>query len=106
MAGVLLRSAPFRWAPTGDRASSIADPARGAASRVTIRWGEYESAPIIAVSLRYDPPNWGKSRPFFEIGTALSPYIDATYTRYYTNGLTPARGSGRRSIGRSRSSDA
>ena len=52
------------------------------------------AAPIVAASLRYDPANWGKSRPFFEIGTALSPYIDATYTRYYTNGLTPAQGVG------------
>ena len=24
------------------------------------------AAPIVAASLRYDPPNWGKSRPFFE----------------------------------------
>src|SRR3984885_4542486 len=52
------------------------------------------AAPIVAASLRYDPANWGKSRPFFEIGTALSPYIDATYTRYYTNGLNPAQGVG------------
>ena len=52
------------------------------------------AAPIVAASLRYDPPNWGKSRPFFELGAALSPYIDTTYTRYYTNGLTPAQGVG------------
>lgn len=52
------------------------------------------AAPIVAASLRYDPPNWGKSRPFFEVGGALSPYIDASYTRYYTNGLTPAQGVG------------
>ncbi len=52
------------------------------------------AAPIVAASLRYDPPNWGKSRPFFEIGAAASPYVDATYTRYYTNGLTPAQGVG------------
>ena len=52
------------------------------------------AAPIVAASLRYDPPNWGKSRPFFEAGATLSPYIDATYTRYYTNGLTPAQGVG------------
>jgi fibronectin-binding autotransporter adhesin len=52
------------------------------------------AAPIVAASLRYDPANWGKSRPFFEFGGALSPYIDATYTRYYTNGLTPAQGVG------------
>ena len=52
------------------------------------------AAPIVAASLRYDPPNWGKSRPFLEAGATLSPYIDATYTRYYTNGLTPAQGVG------------
>ena len=52
------------------------------------------AAPIVAASLRYDPANWGKSRPFFEFGGALSPYIGATYTRYYTNGLTPAQGVG------------
>ena len=52
------------------------------------------AAPIVAASLRYDPPNWGKSRPFLEVGAALSPYIDATYTRFYTNGLTPAQGVG------------
>ncbi|HXE23719.1 MAG TPA: hypothetical protein VN637_02400 [Roseiarcus sp.] len=52
------------------------------------------AAPIVAASLRYDPPNWGKSRPFFEVGAALAPYIDTTYTRYYTNGLTPAQGVG------------
>ena len=52
------------------------------------------AAPIVAASLRYDPPNWGKSRPFFELGAAASPYIDAAYTRYYTNGLTPAQGIG------------
>jgi hypothetical protein len=52
------------------------------------------AAPIVAASLRYDPANWGKSRPFFEIGAAASPYVDATYTRYYTNGFTPAQGVG------------
>ncbi|HLX98151.1 MAG TPA: hypothetical protein VKR62_05605 [Roseiarcus sp.] len=52
------------------------------------------AAPIVAASLRYDPPNWGKSRPFFEVGAALAPYIDATYTRYYSNGLMPAQGVG------------
>ena len=52
------------------------------------------AAPIVAASLRYDPPNWGKSRPFLEFGGAASPYIDTTYTRYYTNGLTPAQGVG------------
>jgi hypothetical protein len=52
------------------------------------------AAPIVAASLRYDPANWGTSRPFFEFGAALSPYIDATYTRYYNNGFLPATGVG------------
>jgi hypothetical protein len=65
-----------------------------------------KASPIVAASLRYDPPNWGKSRPFFELGAALSPYIDAAYTRYYTNGSLRRTGSGRRSIGRSPFSDA
>jgi len=52
------------------------------------------AAPIVAAALRYDPANWGSSRPFVEFGAALSPYMSATYTRYYTNGLTPAVGVG------------
>ncbi len=52
------------------------------------------AAPIVAASLRYDPATWGESRPFFELGSSLSPYIAATYTRYYDNGFTPATGVG------------
>jgi hypothetical protein len=52
------------------------------------------ASPIVAASLRYDPSNWGTSRPFVEFGAALSPYITASYTRYYNNGFTPAMGVG------------
>jgi len=52
------------------------------------------ASPIVAAALRYDPANWGSSRPFLEFGAALSPYMPATYTRYYSNGLTPAEGVG------------
>jgi fibronectin-binding autotransporter adhesin len=52
------------------------------------------ASPIVAAALRYDPANWGSSRPFVEFGAAVSPYISASYTRYYNNGLTPATGVG------------
>ncbi|MGA8585180.1 MAG: hypothetical protein WB715_15345, partial [Roseiarcus sp.] len=52
------------------------------------------ASPIVAASLRYDPANWGTSRPFLEFGAALSPYISASYTRYYNNGFLPAEGVG------------
>jgi hypothetical protein len=52
------------------------------------------ASPTVAASVRYDPAGWGSSRPFFELGSALSPYITASYTRYYSNGLIPAQGVG------------
>jgi hypothetical protein len=52
------------------------------------------ASPIVAASLRYDPSNWGTSRPFLEFGAAVSPYINASYTRYYNNGFLPAEGVG------------
>ena len=52
------------------------------------------ASPIVAASLRYDPSNWGKSRPFVEFGAAASPYTSASYTRYYNNGFLPATGVG------------
>ena len=55
------------------------------------------ASPTVAASVRYDPANWGSSRPFVEFGAALSPYITASYTRYYTNyinGPTAAQGVG------------
>ena len=45
-----------------------------------------ENAPTVAGSLVYDLWKWGESRPFFEVGGALTPYEDVHYTRYYPNG--------------------
>ena len=52
------------------------------------------ASPIVAAALRYDPANWGPSRPFVEFGASLAPYMPATYTRYYNNGFIPAQGVG------------
>lgn len=45
------------------------------------------SAPIGAFALRYDFVDWGSSRPFFDIGTILTPYEKVRYTRTYTTSL-------------------
>jgi hypothetical protein len=45
------------------------------------------SAPIGAFALRYDFVDWGSSRPFFDIGTVLTPYEKVRYTRSYTTSL-------------------
>src|SRR6202161_1033793 len=45
------------------------------------------SAPIGAFALRYDFTDWGSSRPFFDIGTILSPFEKVRYTRSYTTSL-------------------
>jgi hypothetical protein len=45
------------------------------------------SAPITAFALRYDFVDWGSSRPFFDIGTVLTPYEKVRYTRSYTTSL-------------------
>ena len=37
------------------------------------------SAPIGAFALRYDFADWGSSRPFFDIGTILSPFEKVRY---------------------------
>jgi hypothetical protein len=41
------------------------------------------SAPIGAFALRYDFVDWGSSRPFFDIGTILSPFEKVSYGRNY-----------------------
>jgi hypothetical protein len=41
------------------------------------------SAPIGAFALRYDFTDWGPSRPFFDIGTVLSPFQKVRYSRSY-----------------------
>ena len=45
------------------------------------------SAPIGAFALRYDFVDWGSSRPFFDIGTLLSPFEKVSYGRSYTTSL-------------------
>ena len=45
------------------------------------------SAPIGAFALRYDFVDWGSSRPFFDVGTILSPFQKVRYARSYTTSL-------------------
>ncbi|CCD94225.1 conserved exported hypothetical protein [Bradyrhizobium sp. ORS 375] len=45
------------------------------------------SAPIGAFALRYDVTDWGSSRPFFDIGTILTPYERVRYGRSYVTSL-------------------
>jgi hypothetical protein len=45
------------------------------------------SAPIGAFALRYDFADWGSSRPFFDIGTVLSPFEKVRYRRSYMTSL-------------------
>ena len=47
------------------------------------------SAPIGAFALRYDFVDWGSSRPFFDIGTILSPFEKVSYGRGYLTSLGP-----------------
>jgi hypothetical protein len=47
------------------------------------------SAPIAAIALRYDFVDWGSSRPFFDIGTILSPFERVNYSRSYVTSLGP-----------------
>ncbi|MBR0717910.1 hypothetical protein [Bradyrhizobium liaoningense] len=47
------------------------------------------SAPIGAFALRYDFTEWGSSRPFFDVGTILTPWEKVRYTRTYTTNLGP-----------------
>ena len=52
------------------------------------------NAPIAAASLRYDLTDWGRSRPFFELGAAIAPYMTVNYSRSYANGFTTSTGDG------------
>jgi len=45
------------------------------------------SAPIGAFALRYDFVDWGSSRPFFDVGTVLSPFQKVRYNRSYLTSL-------------------
>jgi hypothetical protein len=47
------------------------------------------SAPIGAFALRYDFTDWGKSRPFFDVGAILSPSENVRYHRSYDTSLGP-----------------
>jgi hypothetical protein len=47
------------------------------------------SAPIGAFALRYDFTDWGSSRPFFDVGTVLSPFQKVRYSRTYVTSLGP-----------------
>ncbi len=51
-----------------------------------------DNAPMFAGSLVYDLVDWGRSRPFFEIGGGVTPYEQVHYNRYYPNGLTTGLG--------------
>ena len=45
------------------------------------------SAPIGAFALRYDFTDWGSSRPFFDVGTILTPWEKVRYSRAYATNL-------------------
>ena len=47
------------------------------------------SSPIGAFALRYDFVDWGSSRPFFDVGTILSPFEKVRYSRNYMTSLSP-----------------
>jgi hypothetical protein len=47
------------------------------------------SAPILAFALRYDFADWGSSRPFFDVGTILTPFEKVRYNRSYMTSLGP-----------------
>ena len=53
------------------------------------------SAPIGAFALRYDFTDWGSSRPFFDIGTILTPLEKVRYTRSYKTSLGPVTSTAR-----------
>jgi hypothetical protein len=46
-------------------------------------------APIGAFALRYDFTDWGSSRPFFDVGTILTPSEKVSYSRSYSYVTTP-----------------
>jgi hypothetical protein len=45
------------------------------------------NAPLIAIAVRYDFTEWGSSRPFFDLGTVLSPAQRVSYPRDYTSSI-------------------
>ena len=55
---------------------------------------EVRSSGTIAGSLRYDFVEWGRSRPFIEVGGYVTPQEKLRYTRSYLNGAGQATGVG------------
>jgi hypothetical protein len=51
------------------------------------RGGYDVTAPIVAIAARYDFTEWGSSRPFFDLGTVLSPAQRVSYLRSYTSSI-------------------
>jgi hypothetical protein len=45
------------------------------------------TAPLIVIALRYDFTEWGSSRPFFDLGTVLSPAQRVSYLRSYDSSM-------------------
>jgi fibronectin-binding autotransporter adhesin len=65
-------------------------------------YGEYSAdgvtvsnAPSVAGSLIYDFVNWGRSRPFVEVGGGATPFEDVQYSRTYQNGASVGTGYGK-----------
>ena len=65
-------------------------------------YGEYSAdgvtvsnAPTLAGSLLYDFVNWGRSRPFVEVGGGATPFEDVQYSRTYANGGSAGTGYGK-----------
>jgi fibronectin-binding autotransporter adhesin len=65
-------------------------------------YGEYSAdgvtvsnAPTVAGSLVYDFVNWGRSRPFVEVGGGATPFEDVQYSRTYANGASVGTGYGK-----------
>ena len=52
------------------------------------------NAPTFAGALTYDPINFGRSRPFVEIGGGFVPFEQVRYSRTYPNGASIAEGQG------------
>ncbi len=51
-------------------------------------------APMAAAALRYDLVDWGRSRPFFEVGLEVAPYESVSYSRAYPTGGATGVGQG------------
>lgn len=55
---------------------------------------EMKDTVLGALALRFDPADWGPSRPFAEVGGTLSPRHSVRYSRPYQNGAGIATGVG------------